>query len=115
MVPSKQSTFANHPVFMMRLGARFVFRIHVASGSRRGWVPVMLTRPIKMRFWFARSDEGDALEVQKPPPSPSFPPPGIIQTSQSKPSRNPLTGKEQLCRQVVGGMQASCCVQLGTE
>ena len=64
MVPSKQSTFANHPVFMMRLGARFVFRIHLASGSRRGWVPLMLTRPIKMRIGFARSDEGDALEVR---------------------------------------------------
>ncbi len=63
MVPSKQSTFTNHPVFMLRLGARFVFRIHLATGSRRGWVPLMLTGPIKMRIGFARSDEGDTLEV----------------------------------------------------
>jgi len=67
MVPSKQSTLTNHPVFMMRLGGRFAFRFHMATGSKRGWVPLMLTRPIKMRIGFARSDEGDCLEVTPAP------------------------------------------------
>ena len=48
---------------MMRLGAKFVFRITLMAGSRRGGVPIGLTGPVKMRIGFARSDEGDSLEV----------------------------------------------------
>ena len=62
MVPNKGVSL-EHPVFMMRLGAKFVFRITLLAGSRRGGVPLGLTGPIKMRIGFARSDEGDSLEV----------------------------------------------------
>ena len=62
MVPNKGASL-EHPVFMMRLGAKFVFRINLMAGSRRGGVPLGLTGPVKMRIGFARSDEGDSLEV----------------------------------------------------
>ena len=62
MVPNKGAS-REHPVFMMRLGAKFVFRITLMAGSRRGGVPIGLTGPVKMRIGFARSDEGDSLEV----------------------------------------------------
>lgn len=62
MVPNKGAS-REHPVFMMRLGAKFVFKLTLLAGSRRGVVPLGLTGPVKMRIGFARSDEGDSLEV----------------------------------------------------
>ena len=62
MAPSKAASL-DQPVFMMRLGARFVFRISLAAGSRRGWVPLMVTGPFKLRLGFARSDPGEVLQV----------------------------------------------------
>lgn len=62
MVPNKAASL-DQPVFMMRLGAKFIFRVTLVAGSQRGWVPLPVTGPIKMRIGFARSDEGDTLEV----------------------------------------------------
>ena len=62
MVPNKAASL-DQPVFMMRLGAKFIFQITIVAGSKRGWVPLAVTGPVKMRIGFARSDEGDTLEV----------------------------------------------------
>ena len=64
MVPNKSKAASlDQPVFMMRLGARFVLRISLTAGSRRGWVPLMVTGPFKLRLGFARSDPGEVLQV----------------------------------------------------
>lgn len=62
MVANKAASH-NQPAFMVRSGARLVFRIHLSAGSRRGWVPLMVTAPTKLRIGFSKSDQGDTLEV----------------------------------------------------
>lgn len=62
MVANKAAS-VDQPVFMVHSGAKVVFRIRVSSGSRRGWVPLMVSGPIKLRIGFSKSDEGDALQV----------------------------------------------------